>query len=91
MIVFVPLAFLTGITGAFSKTLAITMAAALLLISWAMVAFVVPLLSRKLINFRTWHDPGADKTGWYVKAWQSCSTDFSAAVGCWPSFSCRSW
>jgi CzcA family heavy metal efflux pump len=65
MIVFIPLAFLTGVTGAFSKTLAITMAAALT-ISWAMVAFVVPLLARSLINFRTWHDPAADKAGWYV-------------------------
>jgi CzcA family heavy metal efflux pump len=65
MIVFVPLAFLTGITGAFSKTLAITMAAALL-ISMLMVAFVVPVLSRSLINFKTWHDPAADKSGWYV-------------------------
>src|SRR6202035_1084340 len=62
MIVFVPLAFLSGITGAFSKTLAITMAAALL-ISMLMVAFVVPVLSRSVINFRTWHDAGADKTG----------------------------
>jgi len=65
MIVFVPLAFLSGITGAFSKTLAITMAAALL-ISMLMVAFVVPVLSRSIINFRTWHDPAADKSGWYV-------------------------
>jgi CzcA family heavy metal efflux pump len=65
MIVFIPLAFLSGVTGAFSKTLAITMAAALT-ISWAMVAFVVPLLSRSLINFQTWHDPAADKVGWYV-------------------------
>jgi multidrug efflux pump subunit AcrB len=65
-IVFVPLAFLSGITGAFSKTLAITMAASLA-ISWAMVAFVVPILSRALINFRTWHDPAADSTGWYVR------------------------
>jgi CzcA family heavy metal efflux pump len=65
MIVFVPLAFLSGVTGAFSKTLAITMAAALL-ISMLMVAFVVPVLSRSVINFRTWHDPGADKTGWFI-------------------------
>src|SRR6202045_3728547 len=65
MIVFVPLAFLSGVTGAFSKTLAITMAAALL-ISMLMVAFVVPVLSRSVINFRTWHDPAADKSGWYV-------------------------
>src|SRR6202521_1956516 len=67
IIVFVPLAFLSGVTGAFSKTLAITMAAALL-ISMLMVAFVVPVLSRSVINFRTWHDPGADKSGWFVKA-----------------------
>jgi multidrug efflux pump subunit AcrB len=26
------------------------------------------LLCRSLINFQTWHDPGADKTGWFVKA-----------------------
>ena len=66
MIVFIPLAFLSGVTGAFSKTLAVTMAAALT-ISWAMVAFVVPLLARSLINFQSWHDPAADKTGWYVR------------------------
>ena len=65
MIVFIPLVFLSGVTGAFSKTLAVTMAAALT-ISWAMVAFVVPLLCRSLINFQTWHDPGADKSGWYI-------------------------
>src|SRR6202047_1098539 len=65
MIVFVPLAFLSGVTGAFSKTLAITMAAGVL-ISMLMVAFVVPVLSRTVINFRTWHDPGADKTGWFI-------------------------
>jgi multidrug efflux pump subunit AcrB len=65
MIVFIPLAFLSGVTGAFSKTLAITMAAALT-ISWAMAAFVVPLLARSLINFQTWHDPAADRVGWYV-------------------------
>jgi CzcA family heavy metal efflux pump len=67
MIVFVPLAFLSGVTGAFSKTLSITMAAALL-ISMLLVAFVVPLLARSLINFRTWHDPAADGAGWYVNA-----------------------
>src|SRR5580692_8424971 len=65
MIVFIPLVFLSGVTGAFSKTLAVTMAAALT-ISWAMVAFVVPLLCRSLINFQTWHDAGADKSGWFV-------------------------
>src|ERR1700674_398685 len=66
MIVFLPLAFLSGVTGAFSKTLSITVAAALA-ISWLMVAFVVPVLSRSIINFRTWHDPAADRVGWYVR------------------------
>jgi CzcA family heavy metal efflux pump len=66
MIVFIPLVFLSGVTGAFSKTLAVTMAAALT-ISWAMVAFVVPLLARMLVNFETWHDPAADRDGWYVR------------------------
>jgi CzcA family heavy metal efflux pump len=66
MIVFIPLAFLSGVTGAFSKTLAVTMAAALT-ISWAMVAFVVPLLTRSFVNFQNWHDPAADRDGWYVR------------------------
>src|ERR1700686_2493085 len=66
MIVFLPLGFLSGVTGAFSKTLSITVAAALA-ISWLMVAFVVPVLSRSIINFRTWHDPAADRVGWYVQ------------------------
>lgn len=63
LIVFVPLAFLTGVTGAFSRALAITMAAALA-ISWAMTAFVVPLLTRQLVDFERWHDPAAGHEGW---------------------------
>ena len=57
LLVFLPLAFLTGITGAFSKALSLTMAAALG-ISWAMTAFVVPVLVRWLVDFDSWHDPG---------------------------------
>jgi len=56
LIVFVPLSFLTGVTGAFSKALSVTMAAALA-ISWAMTAFVVPILVRRLVDFDKWHDP----------------------------------
>lgn len=63
LIVFIPLGFLSGVTGAFSKALSITMAAALA-ISWAMTAFVVPLLTRWIVDFRRWHDPGEAKTGW---------------------------
>ena len=62
LIVFVPLSFLTGVTGAFSKALSLTMAAALA-ISWAMTAFVVPVLVRWLVDFSTWHDPGAPGVG----------------------------
>ncbi|MDY7523871.1 efflux RND transporter permease subunit [Sphingomonas sp. 10B4] len=62
LIVFVPLSFLTGVTGAFSKALSLTMAAALA-ISWAMTAFVVPVLVRWLVDFSAWHDPGAPGVG----------------------------
>ena len=62
LIVFLPLSFLSGVTGAFSKALSITMASALA-ISWAMTAFVVPILARRLVNFGRWHDPAADE-GW---------------------------
>lgn len=57
LIVFLPLSFLTGVTGAFSKALSVTMAAALA-ISWAMTALVVPILARRLVDFDKWHDPG---------------------------------
>ncbi|NIJ34197.1 efflux RND transporter permease subunit [Sphingomonas oligoaromativorans] len=63
LIVFLPLSFLTGVTGAFSKALSLTMAAALA-ISWAMTAFVVPLLARRIVDFATWHDPAADGENW---------------------------
>lgn len=62
LIVFLPLSFLTGVTGAFSKALSVTMAAALA-ISWAMTAFVVPVLVRWLVDFNEWHDPGVAGEG----------------------------
>jgi multidrug efflux pump subunit AcrB len=58
LIVFVPLSFLSGVTGAFSKALSITMGAALV-ISYLMTALVVPVIARRIINFRRWRDPGA--------------------------------
>ncbi|WP_308814769.1 efflux RND transporter permease subunit [Sphingomonas sp. GV3] len=57
LIVFLPLSFLTGVTGAFSKALSVTMAAALA-ISWAMTAFVVPVLAQRWMTFGAAH--GAD-------------------------------
>jgi len=62
LIVFIPLGFLDGVTGAFSKALSITMACALV-VSWLMTAVIVPVLARQLVNFQKWHDPGADKGG----------------------------
>jgi multidrug efflux pump subunit AcrB len=63
LIVFLPLGFLSGVTGAFSKALSVTMAAALI-ISYLTTAFVVPVLARHFIDFRRWRDPGAAGNGW---------------------------
>jgi multidrug efflux pump subunit AcrB len=63
LIVFLPLSFLTGVTGAFSRALAVTMAAALA-ISYLMTAFVVPVLSRWLVDFNKWHDPSKAGRDW---------------------------
>jgi multidrug efflux pump subunit AcrB len=77
LIVFLPLSFLTGVTGAFSKALSVTMAAALA-ISWAMTAFVVPILVRRLVDFDTWHDPGAAGEGRIARAHDSARDRLSA-------------
>jgi multidrug efflux pump subunit AcrB len=56
IIIFLPLAFLSGVTGAFFRFLALTMASALI-ISWLLTAFTVPLLAREIIDFGKWQDP----------------------------------
>lgn len=66
LIVFLPLGFLSGVTGAFSKALSVTMGAALV-ISYLMAAFVVPVLARRLIDFKRWHDPAAGREGWLAR------------------------
>ncbi|MDE2306485.1 MAG: efflux RND transporter permease subunit, partial [Gammaproteobacteria bacterium] len=66
IIIFVPLAFLSGVTGAFFKFLSLTMASALI-ISYALTALVVPLLSRGLIDFRAWQDPGHGKENFMTR------------------------
>jgi len=63
LIVFLPLSFLAGVTGAFSRALSLTMGSALL-ISYLMTAFVVPVLARRMVDFTRWHDPGASGSGW---------------------------
>lgn len=60
VIIFIPLAFLSGVTGAFFKFLSLTMASALV-ISFLLTTFVVPLLAGSLIDFKHWHDPSHGK------------------------------
>jgi len=62
LIVFAPLGFLSGVTGAFFKALSLTMAATLIA-SWALTALAVPLLTGALIDFKRWQDPGAKREG----------------------------
>jgi multidrug efflux pump subunit AcrB len=63
IIVFAPLAFLSGLTGAFFKFLSLTMASALV-ISFILTAFTVPLLARGIIDFGSFHDPAHGKETW---------------------------
>ncbi len=62
-IIFIPLAFLSGITGAFFKFLSLTTASALI-ISFILTALAVPLLARGLIDFSRFEDPAHGKEGW---------------------------
>jgi len=62
LLVFLPLIFLTGVTGAFFKALSLTMASALI-ISYALTALAVPVLARLIVNFDRWKDPGAGPEG----------------------------
>ncbi len=62
LLVFLPLGFLTGVTGAFFKALSLTMASALI-ISYALTALAVPVLARLIVDFDRWNDPGAGPEG----------------------------
>ena len=62
LLVFLPLTFLSGVTGAFFKALSLTMAAALI-ISYALTALAVPVLTRLIVDFKRWKDPGQGPEG----------------------------
>ncbi len=62
LLVFLPLAFLSGVTGAFFKALSLTMAAALV-ISYGLTALAVPVLTHLIVNFDKWKDPGQGPEG----------------------------
>ncbi len=66
IIVFVPLSLLTGVTGAFSKALSVTMAVSLV-VSYLMAVLLVPVAMRRLVNFDRWADPGA-AGGWLERS-----------------------
>jgi CzcA family heavy metal efflux pump len=59
VIIFLPLAFLSGVTGAFFKALSLTMASALI-ISYLLTWIAVPLLAERFLDrrHRTEHPPG---------------------------------
>jgi len=59
VIIFLPLAFLSGVTGAFFKALSLTMASALI-ISYVLTWIAVPLLAERLLDrrHRAEHRPG---------------------------------
>ncbi len=63
IIIFLPLAFLSGVTGAFFESLAMTMASALV-ISFMLTTFTVPLLARGIIDFKKWDDPQHGRETW---------------------------
>jgi CzcA family heavy metal efflux pump len=62
IVIFLPLAFLTGVTGAFFKALSLTMASALV-ISYLLTLIVVPLLAERLIDER--HAAERAPTHWW--------------------------
>jgi len=66
LIVFIPLSFLSGVTGAFSGPLSKTMAVALI-VSFFVTWLVVPLLADKMIDFSRWQDPHKAE-GWLERA-----------------------
>jgi multidrug efflux pump subunit AcrB len=62
IVIFIPLAFLSGVTGAFFRYLSLTMAVALI-ISYLLTAFIAPILARSMIDFQKWQDPSHEKPG----------------------------
>jgi CzcA family heavy metal efflux pump len=73
IVIFLPLAFLTGVTGAFFKALSLTMASALV-ISYLLTFIVVPLLAERLIDER--HAQERPPT----RLWQRCMQAYESVL-----------
>ena len=72
IVIFVPLAFLSGVTGAFFKALSLTMASGLL-ISYLIAFFAVPLLAEWLLDERHAKEKPPGAVGRRVQAgYESC-------------------
>ena len=67
LIVFIPLSFLSGVTGAFSKALSVTMGCALI-ISYLMTAFVVPVLARSIVDFSRLKPETSERKSLFARA-----------------------
>ena len=67
LIVFIPLSFLSGVTGAFAKALSVTMGCALI-VSYLMTAFVVPVLARFTVDFSKLRPEGGEHKGLFARA-----------------------
>ena len=71
LVIFIPLAFLSGVTGAFFKALSLTMAAALF-ISFLITWLAVPLLADHFLNERdAQHPPPGRLTRWFHAHYQA--------------------
>ncbi|MGN6789118.1 MAG: efflux RND transporter permease subunit, partial [Rhodanobacteraceae bacterium] len=80
IVIFLPLAFLTGVTGAFFKALSLTMASALV-ISYLLTFIVVPLLAERFIDER--HAAERAPTRWWRRLMRGYETVLLRALE-WP-------
>ncbi|HEU4671208.1 MAG TPA: efflux RND transporter permease subunit [Dyella sp.] len=62
VVIFLPLAFLSGVTGAFFKALSLTMASALV-ISYLLTWIAVPLLAERFLDRKHRHEPPPSRLG----------------------------
>jgi CzcA family heavy metal efflux pump len=76
IVIFVPLAFLSGVTGGFFKALALTMASALA-VSFLVAWFVVPLLADALLSRSA---AGAHTPGWFTRLVARYAAAATAAI-----------
>ncbi len=71
LVIFIPLAFLSGVTGAFFKALSLTMASALV-ISFLITWLAVPLLSDMLIGASRLHTPHGEARKRLTRRYHLC-------------------